>query len=81
MTGVGMKTSPLLGTAMDLLSEGCSYVARRGRCGSPPGGLAGHTCGGGGFDFRRCTDFRIVIGFLLTFEDDIPVHSDRDYEI
>ena len=41
----------------------------------------GHACGGEENDFRRDTDFRIVIGFLLTFEDDIPVHLDRDYEI
>jgi hypothetical protein len=34
----------------------------------------------GKFDFRQQIDFRTVIGFL-TFEDDIPVHPDRDYEI
>ena len=44
-----------------------------------PGGLRGIRVEEGEIDIRRLIGFRIVIGFL-TFEDDIPVHPDRDYE-
>ena len=71
--------SPLLGTAMVLLSEGCTYGAKGALRLTTREACEASTVEEGEIDFRRPIGFRIVISFL-TFEDNLPVHPDRDYE-
>ena len=67
-------TSPLLGTAMVLLSEGCTYGAKGALRLTTRGACEAYVRRRGRFDFRQQIDFRTVIGFL-TFEVQLQYSS------